>query len=153
MRGVDPGFSCPEILEDLRQSFGEDVRAVRRLHATTEGRVDQSRPLPVVVATVGEETTSRLKGGVHKCSAFYAFEEDLSGSRSSWRSATAALSGATELLLVFRRRSASDVTLRTTPARPARSLTAFGAVLSAKAITRSPTRAVEPMLMRDAALS
>ena len=65
LRGVDPGFSCPEILDDLRQSFGQDVRAVRRLHATTEGRVDQTRPLPVVVATVGEETASRLKGGVH----------------------------------------------------------------------------------------
>ena len=64
LRGVDPGFSCPEILEDLRSSFGQEIRAVRRLHASTEGKIDFTRPLPVVIVTVGEECASQLKGGV-----------------------------------------------------------------------------------------
>ena len=64
LRGVDAGFTCPEILEDLRSSFGQEIRAVRRLHAFTEGKVDSTRPLPIVVVTVEETSASQLKGGV-----------------------------------------------------------------------------------------
>lgn len=49
------------ILEDLREQLGDDVRAVRRLHAITNGRVDPDRPLPrVVVAVLGEATAARV---------------------------------------------------------------------------------------------
>ena len=53
---------CERILADLQERLGEDVRNVRRLHATTAGKVDRSRPINrVVVAVRGEETASRVR--------------------------------------------------------------------------------------------
>ena len=65
LRGVDVAFSEEDILADLRFRLPERVKAVRRLHARTEGAIDRSRPIPVVVVTVeGEEAAAQLKGDI-----------------------------------------------------------------------------------------
>ena len=49
------------VLADLREQFGSAVCSLRRLHATTDGSVDSSRPLPRVVAVVrGKEVADRV---------------------------------------------------------------------------------------------
>jgi hypothetical protein len=59
---VPAAIPADSIRDDLRRSVGDDVLAVRRLHAFTEGRVDRDRPLPRVIVTVrGEATAERVR--------------------------------------------------------------------------------------------
>lgn len=59
---VPASIPAADILADLQAQHGPQVRAVRRLHASTEGRVDRERPLPrVIVAVTGEETAALVR--------------------------------------------------------------------------------------------
>lgn len=60
---VPVSVGVADVLDDLRQQVGqEEVRVVRRLHASTDGRVDPTRPLPrVVVAVRGEEAAAKVR--------------------------------------------------------------------------------------------
>jgi len=59
---VPASIPTESILDDLRSRIGDSVRHVRRLHATTAGKVDRSRPQDrVVVAVNGEETATKVR--------------------------------------------------------------------------------------------
>jgi len=60
VRGVPTSASEDEVLEDLKREVGAAARAVRRLHASTEGKPDSSRPIPVVVVSVEETAVALL---------------------------------------------------------------------------------------------
>ena len=58
--GVEPA----DVVRDLREraAIGEAVLTARRLHATTEGRVDRSRPLPRMIITVrGNDAAAEVR--------------------------------------------------------------------------------------------
>ena len=62
VRGVPISASDEDILNDLQRHLGgKEGASIRRLHAHTEGQVDRSRPIPVVVVSVAEAAVDRLK--------------------------------------------------------------------------------------------
>ena len=63
VEGVPRAVSEEELLEDLQRHLRTPryARSVRRLFASTEGRVDRDRPLPVVFVTVAVAVFERLQ--------------------------------------------------------------------------------------------
>lgn len=74
LRGVPTCLTTEEILQDLQENLGPNVRTVRRLHASTDGKLDMDRPQPRVVVTVlSNESAQRVASatifGVLRCKA------------------------------------------------------------------------------------
>lgn len=62
VRGIPSSATEEELLADLSAHLGEGrAKAVRRLHASTEGEVDRTRPIPVVIVRVTEDAMDDLK--------------------------------------------------------------------------------------------
>lgn len=61
VRGVPTAASVEEIQNDLQSRLGlDELPAVRRLHAHSDGVLDRGRPIPVVVVTVPESSRKAL---------------------------------------------------------------------------------------------
>ena len=58
LRGVPTCVQEAEALEYLRETHGEGVRAVRRLHAMTNGKIDRDRPQQRMVVSCADEQTA-----------------------------------------------------------------------------------------------
>lgn len=61
VRGVPRSVPLEDVEADLGRALGDRLRAVRRLHASTEGQVDLDRPLPVIVVTLEADAVADLR--------------------------------------------------------------------------------------------
>lgn len=59
---VPTSIQTSDVVRDLRAHLGDNIRAARRLHNSTNGRIDRTRPLPrVVVSVLGEKTAEAVR--------------------------------------------------------------------------------------------
>lgn len=61
IRSVPTEFPVEVLQEDLKAHLGHSFKGVWRLHASTEGRIDKDRPIPVIVVAVSESSLDALQ--------------------------------------------------------------------------------------------